>query len=136
MENQSSKMPLGDQIEHSIIKAFGGTPKPYNAEEPMPEPTASFTPESSTSTPEESVLRIVANLTLISGILLCLFLLLLPKPEPTALDIYQGQQKTYDWMGIISAISIMVGSLSVWAFLRVIANISDSLKAIAKTFLS
>ena len=71
---------------------------------------------------DETTLRTVASVILIVGMLLSFILFF-----TVGLVLVNGEH-TVNWMGLVSSITTLLFSIGVWAFLKVVSNISISLK--------
>jgi len=76
---------------------------------------------------DENRLKIVAGVILITGILSAFILLF------TIALVEVGGEILLNWAGLVSTITTLLFSIGVWAFLRVISNISITLKDMGKT---
>lgn len=103
-----------------------------SAVEETPAPAPNTTPEEEEiNLSAENTLNGIAVFTLIAGIIatfICLFTICwIRNPEYKYLD-----EKIFNPGGFATTVAILIGSLATWALLKVLANISITLKQINK----
>lgn len=77
---------------------------------------------------DEDLLKNVAGIFLFFGVVASIYLFVTISYVTVGVDDYAGVTY-FNWAGVIYSLASLISSVALWAFLRVVANISISLKS-------